>query len=107
MIQNRHNLFLIPIVLAILAATAWSVMSAQKQSSTPPAATTQTVSEPQKAAPPAPANIQGNVFFEKLYEERLKEEGNRTKLVEELIRKGVLSDKPARFVKENGGKSNE
>jgi hypothetical protein len=104
-IQKRHNLFLIPVVLIILAATALSVMSAQKQAKKMPAAVPQAASEQQKTAPPAPAAVQGDVFFEKLYEERLKEEGNRTKIVEELIRKGVLSDKPARYVKEAKGNS--
>jgi hypothetical protein len=106
-IQNKHNFFLAPIVLVILAATAWSVMSAQKQYKTAPAVPLQTAGEPQKSASSAVTNIQGDVFFEKLYEERLKEEGNRTKVVEELIRRGVLSDKPARFVREKGAKPNE
>lgn len=102
MIQNRHNLFLVLVVLIILAATAWSVMSAQKQVKTELDAAPKAAIEQQKIV--SPAAVQGDVFFEKLYEERLKEEGNRAKIVEELIRKGVLSDKPARYVKETKGK---
>lgn len=103
MIQNRHNLFLIPVVLIILAATAWSVMSAQKQFGKKAVAAPEAIEEQPKTTPLAQTSMKGDVFFQKLYDERLKEEGNRSKLVEELIRKGALSDKPARYVKENMG----
>ena len=81
------NIILIPIILAIFASTAWSVYKSSKTK--PPQNKTQTTSSTQD-------------FFKRLYRERLIEEGNRTKKVEQLIKEGKLSDEPARYVKEKG-----
>lgn len=79
------------LILAILLATAWSVYSSSKSYSTPKKAEKIKISITSKT----------DNFFQKSYQERLKEEGNRTKRTEKLIREGKLSDEPARYVKED------
>lgn len=87
---NISRFLFIPLVFAILLATAWSVYSSSKSNSVPKKQAETKIS----AAPKA------DDFFQKLYNERLKEEGNRTERTEKLIRDGKLSSEPARFVKE-------
>jgi len=85
--MKLKNLVLIPVILAILAATAWSVYKSSKSGA--PLQTPQTVT----------TNVPADNFFETLYRERLKEEGDRTAKVEKMIKEGKLSDKPARYTK--------
>ncbi len=85
--MKLKNLVLIPIILAILAATAWAVYKTSEKAAPEPAAAAQ----PQRAQP--------ENFFESTYRERLKEEGNRTAVTEKMIKDGKLSSEPARHLK--------
>ena len=81
----RKNAVLIPIVIAILASTGWSVYHlAQKPSSNTPAIV---IAQPSEN------------FFLNLYQERLREEGNRTSRVEKMIKDETLSGTKARYFK--------
>lgn len=87
--MKLKNFILIPMILAILAATAWSVYKTSEKNAPQPATAVQT--------PQAPADN----FFNSLYKERLKEEGDRTAATEKMLKDGKLSKEPARYVKEN------
>ena len=80
---KTRNLIVIPIVLAIIAATAWSVY--HSANILPPVQKVELTTQPTED------------FFERLYQERLKEEGNRTSHVKELLKEGKLSREPARY----------
>jgi hypothetical protein len=82
---EKRNLFLIAACVSIAAATAWSVYNLLEKQA--PVTTTAVVAPTTEG------------FMKSLYDERLKEEGNRTALVERLIEKGVLSDKKALYFK--------
>jgi Tfp pilus assembly protein PilE len=81
-----RDLIVVPIIIAILAATAWSVHKSVVRT----APQTQSV-----AITTGPTDH----FFERLYSERLKEEGNRTDRVEQLLKEGRLSNQKARYTK--------
>ena len=93
--MNLKNLILIPIILAILATTAWSVYRQDNKG-----IAAQAPKEPVVTVP-------AQNFFETLYRDRLKEEGNRTGKVEKLVKEGKLSDKPAQYFKEAKEPGNE
>lgn len=88
---QRRNLILIPVIIAILAATTWSLYNLIKRPTPVPTAAV--------LAPPTEG------FVKLFYQERLKEEGNRTAHVEKLIKQGVLSDKKAAYFKIAKGES--
>lgn len=88
--QNK-NIVLIIIMVAILVATGWSVYRSQGRA--PVIAPASAVAAPQDVVP-------AGEFFKKQYESRLKEEGNRTERVEKMLKEGKLSNRPARYWKE-------